>query len=1307
MKKKLFYFFTIAFSLAVISVSAQNQVSVDPLTGTVNAAIPVYQISKGNAAVPINLVYGGRGIKPKDVEGSAGIGWYLSAGGQVSRQLRGLPDDCIKDNAQTPNPRLGWIAGTNNNGTGISNFSIANDNNTSTCADETSDINYINSNFTGYSDTEPDIFNVNAPGLSCQLIFDKSKKLQVLSYLDIQAYYIYNGGTGLISAFVITNDKGTQYVFDVGELATQTTVPTPGTAVTYFGNTYNQYKNGVSFYINWYLSSITDVNGNTVSLTYANGPDRSSINPVELFIAGSTTKSTQYTIQQTSAQKILSGISNGTDQLTLNWIANPLSANGTDIALINTITGMGRSFQFDYSHVNFTRPDHSTYTRNFLRGFNDSGCSSPVSYRFAYYGETGDANGNYTTMLSDSSSTFTDYWGYQNTNNSVSLIPAVNVNPSNAAYPRYTNYNYPASVGPDYVYSLGSNGKYVDAGSIIYGSLNTMTNANGGVTSLTYEPNDYLDAPSNSVFQGNGIRVKTITDNDGTGNNMIRNYSYRDPASGQSSGKPVTLPVYAFTIPYTGSATGKLYWDNATVISANDLSSDDHTVMYKYCKESKTGAGSTLYQYYVPATEWDNSATPGCASCTTAEWNPTLTNVARPTCVSYGPIRNDTYTYPFAPAANYSMERGLVQKVTSYNDAGTPVGEVNYTYQRTSPPLIIQALRFDDNNGVKAYAKYNLYATTSELTSQVTKKVYDSPTLSQAQTSTTGYTYSNKYHLLAKQQTTNSDNSVISVNTAYSKDYTIAGAGTDSTANAIYHLQRKYVNIPVETYTQVTRAGVTKTIGAQLTRFQTVAFPGNTYAYLPFQSLKLVAPDGAAFTPFAINSGVATYDSKYIPIGNYTAYDNTGLLQTADDNYKHVQTGIADHSSNQVVALFKNAAVSEIGFEDFDSSLPSGTNFTLPTPTGIVNMHSHNGNAYTFNTGQPISKTISKKTGESFYTLSAWVSSAAAGTINLTLTNSSSASSNYSEPFTNTGNISKYFEWKVPVSNMTATFTVSFTTSQPVYIDDILFYPQSAGAATSAYSPVSHYKISETNTNGVSVYYTNDQWGRLLFAYDQDKNIREKKTYVKYGAVSTGLPTPFIPYSPTPATVDASTGFDAANSACITGVTYTWNFGDGTIITALNGSHQQHTYTSTGNYTVSVTASHPIYGTKSSSRTISVEYPPLAPHLCASGVTSWDNCLHQAISIANCSSGPSDPTHSYYTIYAVGGSGYGTLHYQWQTSADNGVTWTNVGSDANQYSKSCGPKNTQYLTHCIVSSTASGQSSGTSETANFTVQECQ
>ncbi|MGZ3929530.1 MAG: hypothetical protein ACXVJG_21415, partial [Mucilaginibacter sp.] len=168
------------------SATASAQVSVDPLTGTGSMVIPIYTVHSGQVSLPISLSYTANGVKPKDVEGTAGIGWQLNIGGQVSRVVRGLPDDCTKDNSN--NQRLGWMSSLDTAANSIGSFTIQN--NGSTCSYETADISYINSNFPYRNDTEPDMFYVSAPGLSCQLVYDRaSGKFKPVAYQDLVISY--------------------------------------------------------------------------------------------------------------------------------------------------------------------------------------------------------------------------------------------------------------------------------------------------------------------------------------------------------------------------------------------------------------------------------------------------------------------------------------------------------------------------------------------------------------------------------------------------------------------------------------------------------------------------------------------------------------------------------------------------------------------------------------------------------------------------------------------------------------------------------------------------------------------------------------------------------------------------------------------------------------------------------------------------------------------------------------------------------------------------------------------------------------
>lgn len=1195
MGKNLLSFFTISFSLISTLVSGQNVVGVNPQTGASTVNIPVYTMSAGQMSLPVSLSYYGNGVKTKDIEGTAGMGWQLNVGGQVSRVVKGLPDDVTKDDAG--NPRLGWMSTQDTAANSIAGFSIAN--NGSICANETTDINYINGHFSYRNDSEPDRFMVNAPGLSCQLVYDRvSNTFKPVNYQDLTITYLTDPTSHLITSFTITNDKGITYLFgnDIDAFPANNKVTRKTIAGTnvYLKNKYLQYQYGISYYDTWSLINMTDVSGNAILLNYTTpSPSLATTDTVALFVGGATSAALQYRVSETNTPYTLLSIQAysaygvSPTQLNFNWTTS--TTGQTVISSINLKNGsqIARNFQFGYSNVVYTP---TGFNRVFLRSYSEPLCSSPVNYQFAYAGETA-SGGSYTTTLPDSSQNKYDYWGYYSTapGSSTSRLPTIYVNPSTATYPRYL-VRASASPGTAYTYTLSGVSRAVDPANIAAGSLTKVITAEKGNSNIIYEPNDYYDVPSATTVQGGGIRVKQIIDSVGTGstNNIIRNYTYTNPASGASSGKPLSLPQFGFTIPYGGTNTGLALWTSASVLSSHDLSEEDHTIMYEYVKFSQTGAGSTVYRYSVPATYWDASAIPVCSGCSTIDWTPTVNDVGRTNCTStYGPVSNAIYAYPFMPNANYDFERGLPISTISYNGDATPkkVSETYYTYQRSFSPTPITAFRVEDNvNGsllVKAYNKYTIYYNTGELTTKVVNKVYDSPTLSQARADSTMYTYGSANHkLLTQQQSTNSDGSVVTSKISYVKDYTVA-SGTNANVTAIYNLQQQHINAPIETYQQVTRAGATKTISAALTLFKGVT-PGSKTLYLPSRQYQMIQPDGlSGFVPMTIAGQVLNFDSThYVRTANYSAYDKTGFPLTVDDNFKRIKTTLPHHFARQPIAVFNNAAYGEVAYENFDSDQPSATpyGFTISGTSSYSPVGSHAGNAagLTSGTQTASSVTLTRNAAAANYIFSIWINASASGTLSLALTG---ISTNPTISYSAGG--WTYYELKIPVGTLSSSYTVSFTSSTNISIDDILFYPDVSSVATATYDPVYYYKIAATNTNGVSAYYKNDNWGRILYTFDQDKNIVQRNTIVTAQDVNAHYYT-YSPVTGGSSTITNTTpvSFSVSNAdPCgLAGASVSWDFGDGTKVKTAGLISPTHSYNIVGTYTVRDTLHTQLYG---------------------------------------------------------------------------------------------------------------------------------
>lgn len=170
-----------------------GDIPVKLFVGAPDISIPLYQAEGRDLSVPIALNYLATGIKVEEVASLTGLGWSLSAGGSVTRSVRGIPDEKAV---------FGYFAQANQLET------IANKAKSTWTG---TDMTILGEFAKGRRDSSPDVFYYSFPGGSGQFVFDKNQQPFTIPFAKIKIEKA-TGSTG-IESFVITHTDGTKLYF--------------------------------------------------------------------------------------------------------------------------------------------------------------------------------------------------------------------------------------------------------------------------------------------------------------------------------------------------------------------------------------------------------------------------------------------------------------------------------------------------------------------------------------------------------------------------------------------------------------------------------------------------------------------------------------------------------------------------------------------------------------------------------------------------------------------------------------------------------------------------------------------------------------------------------------------------------------------------------------------------------------------------------------------------------------------------------------------------------------------------------------
>ncbi|MEW7289112.1 hypothetical protein [Aquimarina sp. 2304DJ70-9] len=210
---------------------------VSEFNGTLDVTIPIYEIKVDEVTIPIYLRYDSSGVKVEEEASWVGQSWSLMAGGLVSRNQVGIPDDMNKNVGFVPT-FISYLHPMDPLGSSSSSLcntpqvyhnsgwfyardkiqSIANAVENGSSISDTGHLGYYKAIGYGANDSAPDIFNAFLPnGQSENFFFNKRDEVHFFDKNSIAVNYDIADINKGIDYFSIKDNNGTTYKYNQKE----------------------------------------------------------------------------------------------------------------------------------------------------------------------------------------------------------------------------------------------------------------------------------------------------------------------------------------------------------------------------------------------------------------------------------------------------------------------------------------------------------------------------------------------------------------------------------------------------------------------------------------------------------------------------------------------------------------------------------------------------------------------------------------------------------------------------------------------------------------------------------------------------------------------------------------------------------------------------------------------------------------------------------------------------------------------------------------------------------------------------------
>ncbi|HIT47640.1 MAG TPA: hypothetical protein IAC35_07275, partial [Candidatus Cryptobacteroides merdipullorum] len=542
-----------------------GEISPSLYTGSISLSIPLYTYKDNDFEIPVSFDYSSGGTMPNDRAGLLGTGWTLNAGGVITREVRGVPDD-YKTNAMPLQFGYANIPGYYFTASSGLEFHTSELYAIGGPWQDSMICLYLKTDTEGnksYYDAEPDVFHFNFMGHSGSFMLDGDGNPVVFGTDENPNGFTvelgFEEGFG-DSPIAITTTDGYRYEFD---------------GFINSANTEKFYPKGSSKIQSWRLSRIVAPNGRTAEFDYFNTQAIQARRPASVCydvfsFSGYTWDFTELDVgrdQHTlatpeySVARLTSIVVDGRTEISFDYESAVEILYSTDFEKEDETmqrNGAGRLLKVSVQHEGDTiRTCRLSYDndnparRSFLKSVDISG---EGTYSMTYYKT--DGLPIYGTFK-------VDHWGYYNGN------PDTGKNFLKVT--RLTNDNLDEEYLPD-------NPRAADAEYARRGMLDRIVWPTGGYTEFLYEPHSYskvIKRTSASHYRpvlasgtgiAGGLRIKEINSHESDGTLLSsRGFIYGSPQ--ESSGILTFMPRYS--VKFHASVTGHEYETYGTIWSNN------------------------------------------------------------------------------------------------------------------------------------------------------------------------------------------------------------------------------------------------------------------------------------------------------------------------------------------------------------------------------------------------------------------------------------------------------------------------------------------------------------------------------------------------------------------------------------------------------------------------------------------------------------------------------------------------------------------------------------------------------------------